>query len=361
MRIPTLVMVVAFIACSSHAAPLPPPAAGDPPPPGCDPNASGWTVWVPNQGIGVDSVFVFKPHDSPGGDGARVDADLLATIPVGRAPHNVGFSPDGRFAYVANLGGGGGLGSTGKQGSVSIIDTASYAVVATVPTGQLTHATASTPDGRYVWVANIRSNDVAVIDTATWKLDGPPIGVTGGPAEIAFTSDGATAFVSAGVSGSVAVIDVAARKVTAAIPTGMGSMGIVVTRDQKLVMETEPGDDRVSIIDESSRAVVKALGMHEAHGIDLAGHEAVVTNSDPESVAILDTRSLEKIAGIQVSGTPQHVAVSPDCRRAYAALLDTPGVAVIDVESRKLLGVIDVGKGALHGVGVLPAGQGGAR
>src|SRR6266536_2829224 len=53
----------------------------------------------------------------------RTNAPIGSTIPVGGAPQNAVFSPDGRFAYTANAAG----------SSVSVIDVVSRNVVATIP------------------------------------------------------------------------------------------------------------------------------------------------------------------------------------------------------------------------------------
>jgi len=46
-----------------------------------------------------------------------------------------------------------------------VIDTASHAIVATIPVGQRPWNMALTPDGAKLYVANGRSNSVSVIDT----------------------------------------------------------------------------------------------------------------------------------------------------------------------------------------------------
>jgi YVTN family beta-propeller protein len=64
--------------------------------------------------------------------------------------------PNGREVYVSN----------GGDGNVSVIDTASNKIVATIPVGQRPWNMALTPDGSKLYVANGRSNSVSVIDTA---------------------------------------------------------------------------------------------------------------------------------------------------------------------------------------------------
>jgi len=67
-----------------------------------------------------------------------------------------GGDPGRGGVYVANT-----ISST-----VSVIDTATNTVVATVPVGFVPVGIAATPDGRKVYVANYESNTVSVIDTA---------------------------------------------------------------------------------------------------------------------------------------------------------------------------------------------------
>jgi YVTN family beta-propeller protein len=61
------------------------------------------------------------------------------------------------FAYVAN----------GSSNTVSVIDTATNTVTATVAVGAAPFAVAVTPDGTHAYVANSASNNVSVIATAT--------------------------------------------------------------------------------------------------------------------------------------------------------------------------------------------------
>jgi YVTN family beta-propeller protein len=82
---------------------------------------------------------------------------------VGSFPYGVAVTPDGKHVYVTN--------SSTTSSSVSVIDTASNTVVATVGVGiggiDITAWVAFTPDGKHAYVANQSDNTVSVIDTAT--------------------------------------------------------------------------------------------------------------------------------------------------------------------------------------------------
>ncbi len=111
-------------------------------------------------------------------------------------------------AYVAN-----------RSNTVSVIDTATNTVVATIPVGQGPWEVAITPDGTRAYVTNAFSNTVSVIDTATNTVVATiPVGALG----VAITPDGTRAYVTNG-SSAVSVIDTATNTVVATIPVGVKS------------------------------------------------------------------------------------------------------------------------------------------
>ena len=63
---------------------------------------------------------------------------------VGSGPYGVAVSPDGTKVYVAN----------DNSNTVSVIDTATNTVTATVPVGSYPSGVAVSPDGTKVYVAN---------------------------------------------------------------------------------------------------------------------------------------------------------------------------------------------------------------
>jgi YVTN family beta-propeller protein len=117
------------------------------------------------------------------------------------------------FAYVLN---------DSVDGAVSVIDTATNTVTATVPEVGGRPGVAVTPDGTRVYVANGPSS-VSVIDTATNTVTAT-VGVGDGPFGVAVTPDGARVYVPNWVSGDVSVIDTATNTVTTTVPVGPRAM-----------------------------------------------------------------------------------------------------------------------------------------
>ena len=106
--------------------------------------------------------------------------------------------------------------------SVSIIDTATHTVTATIPVGMSPFGEAVSPDGSKIYVANTQSNSVSVIDTATKTVTATIVfgSSPSGPSGVAFSTDGTKVYVANQFSNIVSVIDAATNAVTAAIPVG---------------------------------------------------------------------------------------------------------------------------------------------
>ena len=76
-------------------------------------NAQAHEIWVSNQGLHKIQIIGVSTRK------------LLAEIPAGKKPHNLAFTPDGKYVYVANVG----------SNDVSVIEAATRKLVATIPAG----------------------------------------------------------------------------------------------------------------------------------------------------------------------------------------------------------------------------------
>src|SRR5260370_24873667 len=132
----------------------------------------------------------------------------VAVIPVQFSPLGVAITPNGAFAYVTNTGAVCDLCPFNQPSSVSVIDTATYSVVATIPVGQYPAGVAITPNGAFAYVANFNSNSVSVIDTATNTVTAT-VTVCTSPSCLAITPNGAFAYVTNYYSNAMSVIKTA--------------------------------------------------------------------------------------------------------------------------------------------------------
>jgi YVTN family beta-propeller protein len=134
-------------------------------------------------------------------------------------------SPDGSRVYVAN----------NQANTVSVIDTASRSVVATIGVPGTPNWIAVTPDGARAYVtlpedafgSFVPQDLVGVIDTATNTLL-RTVHVGQSPYFLDVTSDGAWAFVTNYLSGTISKVDLATDTVVATIPAGTTPYGIAL-------------------------------------------------------------------------------------------------------------------------------------
>jgi YVTN family beta-propeller protein len=87
---------------------------------------------------------------------------------------------------------------------------------------------ALSPDGRQVFISLGRAGSVAVIDVASRKLVRTIEGVGARPWGVAVSADGSKLYSANGPSGDVSIIDVATGKVEKKIATGGSPWGVVV-------------------------------------------------------------------------------------------------------------------------------------
>ncbi len=196
------------------------------------------------QGIAVGpdgrSLYVAN-HDQPLGTVAVIGiaaGQVIKNVTVGRDPQGLAVTPDGKWVYVVNRCGGVPVctsadGAVIAPGSVSVIDTTTLQVVATIPVHLAPFGVAVTPDGTQVFVTNTASDDVWVIDTGSAVSDPSnavlgTIDLDGGssPRGIAITRDGMTAYVANNGTDSVSIIDVEGQGVITSLPVGSAPIAL---------------------------------------------------------------------------------------------------------------------------------------
>ena len=180
---------------------------------------------------------------------------VTATIPTGHGASGLAISPDGTRLYAADP----------TSDTVSVVNTAAHAVAATVRTGPGPLSVAVAPDGRTAYVAEDSDpGAVAVIDTATAAVR-RTIPVGGNPAALAVTPDGRAVYVTNDAANTVAVIDTATGAVTATTPVGeypgagQYPQAVTITPDGRYAYVASPQIGQVSVIDTSSATLVRRI------------------------------------------------------------------------------------------------------
>jgi YVTN family beta-propeller protein len=173
-------------------------------------------------------------------------------------------TPDETRLYVANI----------RSGSVTVIDRRTDAV-RTVVTGAGAEGIDVTPDGAEVWVTNRAANTVSVIATATDSV--VATFESGGemPIRIKFTPDGREAWVSIARSNGLSIFDVRGRRRLATIAVGAMPIGIQMSPRGDRVFVANTNDDRVTVMDRKKRSVLGTFTTgNEPDGMAWAGTPA---------------------------------------------------------------------------------------
>lgn len=241
-------------------------------------------------------------------DTAAFSAGPVKTIEVGTYPAHVVADAEGRRAFVTN----------GGDGTLSVVDLATDAVTATLPTGAGPHGQRISPDGKELYVANVTDGTVSVIDPIGLKELGR-ISVGAAPVQVGFTPDGSKVYVSLRDEDKVAVIDPAARQVLAKVDVGNGPIQVFSTPDSRFIYaanqgsEEDPGET-VSVIEAATNTNVATIRTAPgAHGVAISpdGALAFISNIYDGTVSVIDTKTNAVVANFAVGEGPNGITYLP--------------------------------------------------
>jgi YVTN family beta-propeller protein len=288
-------------------------------------------AYVPNGGSNPGTVSVIDTATDT----------VSATITVGHGPEGAAVTPDGAHTYVTN----------NTDGTVSVIANATGTVSSTITVGTAPVGAAITPDGSTAYVVNQNSNNVSVIDTALGSVSAT-VTVGGSPQEVAITPDGTRAYVTNNFSGTVSVINTASNAVLATITVGTGTNGVAFTSDGAKAYVANSGSNSVSVINTGTSAVSSTITTgigNSPFGVAISpdGTKAYVSNNGDGTVSVIDigTNTVKSGAGypITVGNKPVGVAFTPDGGKAYVANVQDGTVSVIDAATDAVTATVTVG------------------
>ena len=189
----------------------------------------------------------------------------LATLPVGRGPHEVIVSPDGRTAYVSNFGPYGICPAADTLcktpgNTITVLDLAKRKVKATYDYGSNKgqHGSEVSRDGKYVWVTSETPQSLLEIDTATGKIVNQWLTKQERSHLVVVTPDEKKFYVSNTVSGSVSVIE-RANGAVKVIPIGKGAEAITISPDGREVWAGMPVDNKIAVISTANDEIAETL------------------------------------------------------------------------------------------------------
>lgn len=171
----------------------------------------------------------------------------------------------------------------------------------------------------------------------------------------AITTDQERLFVSLPDSNQVAVVDTNTWKVVASIDTGARPVRLALQPDEKyLWVGTDEGvESGVTVIDTTAfKSVARVPTGAGHHEIALSGDNkfAYVTNRDAGTLTVVSVRNFSKVGEVKTGRKANSVAVSPLSKYAYVSDETGGSIAVVDGPAAKLVSQIkaDAGLGAVR-------------
>ena len=260
-----------------------------------DPN--GRYLYVSDNGV------LWMDYKGPGGNTISI-VDLkerrkVGVIPTGKyhRPHGMSIDPVTRRMIVTSE----------NPDSLFLVDLDSRSVIEAYDNGgQAPHMVMFGPKHEWAYASNSNSDNIGVVRVGTGKLE--TITGCGRPQGGVLNEDGSRYYVTCSNSGTIQVIDTAARKAVGEIKTGEGVNRVVITPDQKTLVYSIGGDGT--------------------------------------QVGFADVAKLKETGRVDLGGSPLSCTLSKDGRYAFAGVQDNDEVYVVSVKQRKVVHVFKTPKEA---------------
>lgn len=277
--------------------------------------------------------------------------EVVATIPLGRGkPNRIAFHPDGKTAWVVY----------DKGRDLGIVDAEARKLVKRVKIGGNPYNLTFSPDGRYLyvldWSSDTSEDEVIAYDLQAEKIEWR-VEVSTWPAHAVFSRDARLLYVSGETAGDLTVIDTVKREAVARLVHGGGdAMGLALTADGKTLYAAAGENKSILKIDTATNKQVGTIPLpgivHEAT-LTLDGKFLYATLRKINKVVVVRTADAKIVATIPQKGYPDLVTMEPTGRYALVTNRWADLVAVIDVTTHAQVRTIPVGK-APHGMALRP-------
>jgi YVTN family beta-propeller protein len=282
-----------------------------------------------------------------------VDLEQLAVvkrIPTGKHPTHLSLhGPSGLLSVMLE-----------GDNAISFLDTHSDEIIKTLPGFMTPHHARYSPDGKWAYVANIGAHHITRLDMETLEIVGNialdgfaenmPTGGEGGFADVQIDRTGVL-HAAHGNTGRVMMVDVATGQKIAETNVGRAPWIVYAEHpfDNVPLTHLVPnfGDRTVSMI-AKSRQVGTVAGDQESYGVNYTSLDpdvAYVMNRMREDIALVDVAKGELLERIPVGGNTETASTTPDGRYIVAAVSGANRVVVLDAATRSVKKIFEnVGK-----------------
>ncbi|MBY0317842.1 MAG: hypothetical protein K2X72_03865 [Reyranella sp.] len=295
----------------------------------------------------ADAVLILNSEEASYSILSRATRTELARLPVGREPHHLMPTPDGKEVLI---------GSTATNELLALDSNTGdrRRVIANIIDP---YQLGFSRDGKWFVTVAYRLDHVDIFHADGFKLAGR-IFIDGLPSHMAFDAESKTVYVSLQQSGRLAAFDLATQTLKWNVPVGNTPAGVVMLPDNNRVLVALTGEDGVAVVDPRDGKVTGRLQTGKgAHNFwpKGDGRHWFVSNRVEGSIALIDTQDMKLAGIIKVPGGPDCMDITSDGKELWVTQRFLRRVAVVDLEQMKVVASIPVGKSP-HGVYMLKSG-----
>lgn len=272
---------------------------------------------------------------------------VLGRVATGEGPHEVAVSEDGRTAFVANYGTGPAPGST-----ISVIDLSAHKELRRVDISPLRRPHGiHVADGKVYFTAEV-NRLVARYDPQSNQVDWLLGTGQAGTHMVLVSGDGSRMYTANIGSNTISIIERGANPLAwneTFVPVGRGPEGFDVSPDGRELWAAHSQDGSVSIIDLAAKKVTATLDLQTKRSNRLKftrdGKLVLISDLDAGQLVVVDAASRKETKRLALGRMPEGILIPPDGTNAYVAVAGDGLVAIVNLKTLEVTGKMETGRG----------------
>lgn len=271
---------------------------------------------------------------------------VLSRVPVGEAPHEIAVSSDGTLAFVSNYG------SRTPGTTISVIDVPGRKESRRVDLGPLRkpHGLCFS-EGKLYFTAETNKL-VGRFDPSSNQVDWL-MGTGQNSTHMVLVSRDASQIYSANIgSDTITVMDRTQSPAgwnATAVPVGQGPEGMDLSPDGKELWTANSRDGSVSVVDLASKKVTATIAVNTKRSNRLKftadGRHILISDLESGEVVVLDAATRKEIKRVKLGRNVEGILIVPGGSRIFAAVTGDNAIAELDPDTFEVRRRISPGNG----------------
>jgi YVTN family beta-propeller protein len=284
---------------------------------------------------------------------------IVGRVPVGRDPHEVVVSSDGKTAYASNYSF---FGTVGPGHTIAVVDLVAQKPEPPIELGPLLAPHGLDFAGGELYFTAEGAKAIGRYNPATKKIDWV-MGTGQDRTHMVRVLFNPEAILTANVaSGSVSILQppsptppgqelpsIRGDWSITVVKVGGGSEGFDVTPDRKEMWVADADDGTVSIVDIAGKKVIATIpdAVKRANRLKFTrdGKYALISDLQGNDLTVMDVAGRSVYKKIPLGSQSEGILIAPDGKRAFVALGPGNAVDVIDLATWTVSGKIQTGRG----------------